>query len=266
MSFRLRFFALHLLASAALLSALLLTLYLGWYQWPGWYLQGAELVVGLLVLVDLGVGPVATLVVASPSKPRSRLRFDMSLIILVQLAAMAYGAHTLWTGRPLYYVFSVSQVDLVSVLDIKPGDAELATSRQVALAPTWNSRVRWVWARVPEDRQELGQLLIERLVMGEDVIYMPQYFHPLAAAASTLKDALMPLDTLRGAPGLEDADYVRRLAGLGQPKESVGLLSIKGNTREGAMLFDRATGAPLAFWPVQVPSGARGGHEAAGNK
>ena len=40
MNFRLKAFGIHLLASVCALSSLLVALYFGWYQWPGWYLTG----------------------------------------------------------------------------------------------------------------------------------------------------------------------------------------------------------------------------------
>jgi hypothetical protein len=256
-SYRGKFFLVHLLGSTLVLSAVLLALYLGWYGWPAWYLEGAELIVGLMVLVDLGLGPIATLVVANPGKARRKLQLDMTLIILVQLSALAYGTHTLWVGRPLYYVFSASQVEVVVAADIEERDVDVARERGNPLAPHWYSTVRWVWARMPEDPQEFGRLLMERLLAGQDVIHMPQYFRPLPEAAATMGQVSVSPRFLLGSSAMTEAQLEQFLAAIGRPEGAVGVLPLAGRTRQGAMVFDRATGEPLAYWPVMVPRPAR---------
>jgi hypothetical protein len=252
MRFRIRAFLWHLAVSSVVLGLLIAGLYLGWYNWPGWYLAGAEFIVGMMVLVDIGLGPLATVVVANPAKPARKLKVDIGLIVLVQLAALIYGTKTLWDGRPLYYVFSASQVDLVQAIAIDPQDTQVALSRGATLVPKWYSRPRWVWARLPDDPDEFKQLLFGRLLLGGDVVTMPQYFHPIAEAVPTMRSAYVQIRSLQGAPEMDDAEYARRLALLGKAEEAVGVLPIVGRAREGAMVFDRATGEPLAYWPVKV--------------
>src|SRR5258706_173674 len=99
MKFRLQAFALHVAGSATVITLVLGALYLGWYRWPGWYLSGALGVVPILAGVDVSLGPLITLLIASPRKPRRSLARDVSIIVAVQLAALAYGAATLWQGR-----------------------------------------------------------------------------------------------------------------------------------------------------------------------
>src|SRR5215469_13939349 len=118
MKFRLTAFGLHLLGSVSALILVLGSLYLGWYRWPGWYLSSVLHVVGIVVMVDLVLGPTLTLIVANPGKPRRELVRDISMIVTVQLAALIYGTVTLWGGRPLYYTFSVNSLELVQASDI----------------------------------------------------------------------------------------------------------------------------------------------------
>src|SRR5215472_15827725 len=103
MRFRLKAFGLHLLGSVSALFLVLGSLYLGWYRWPAWYLAGVLHVVGIVVMVDLVLGPTLTLIVANPGKPRAELARDISIIVAVQLLALSYGSFALWGGRPLYY-------------------------------------------------------------------------------------------------------------------------------------------------------------------
>ena len=79
----------------------------------GWYLTGVQRVLIILVVVDLIVGPTLTFIIANPKKPRRELLRDVAIIATVQILALAYGAATLWRGRPLYYAYFVNRVQMV---------------------------------------------------------------------------------------------------------------------------------------------------------
>src|ERR1700730_11283333 len=110
MRFRLKAFGLHLSASVTVLTLIFGALYLGWYRWPGWYLTGVLHVAPIVAIVDLAIGPTLTLIVANPRKPRRALARDIAAIVIVQLAALIYGAATLWLRRPLSSTFSLGRL------------------------------------------------------------------------------------------------------------------------------------------------------------
>src|SRR5215472_235675 len=143
MRFRITAFALHLLGSAGALTLILGALYLGWYRWPGWYLTSVLHVVGIVVLVDLVIGPTLTLIVANPRKARRVFARDVAVIVTVQLAALVYGTVTLWKGRPLYYTFSADRLEIVQASDLQSGDIAVALRENPSLAPHWYSLPRW---------------------------------------------------------------------------------------------------------------------------
>src|SRR5579863_1559744 len=125
MRFRLQAFTLHLTGSACALTIVLGGLYFGWYRWPGWYLTGVLRVLLIVGVVDLALGPTLTGIIANPRKPRRELARDIAIIVTVQIAALIYGAATLWQGRPLYYAFSVNSLSMVQASDIEPGEIAL---------------------------------------------------------------------------------------------------------------------------------------------
>lgn len=253
MPFRLRASFYHLLASFCLTSLTLATIYAGWYSWPGWYLVGAESVAGIMILVDVGVGPLATLVVANRAKPRRELARDISLIVLVQLAALGYGAHTLWLGRPLYYAFSLDRAEIVTAADFDDEVIRMARLKHAAIIPEWYSRPRWIYAPLPNDPETRGEIIRSAITGGHDVTSRPEYFRPLSEGASAMRERYLPMRSLVGTGGLlSGSDYQSRLQELGRPEADLGALPIDGRSRSGAVIFDRATGQPLAFWPVNA--------------
>ena len=91
---RTRASAIHLVAStvvAALAGALVFFL---WYPLPFREIAGGRELFLLLVAIDVVLGPLITLAVFNPRKPRTELVRDLSVVVLLQLAALAYGLHT----------------------------------------------------------------------------------------------------------------------------------------------------------------------------
>jgi hypothetical protein len=186
-----------LLGSITVLALVLGGLYLGWYRWPGWYLTGALSVVPILVGVDVALGPLVTLVIASPAKSVRELSRDIALIVIVQMTALAYGTHTLWQGRPLYYTFSVDRLEMVQASDLDPGEVAKARQLNASLAPYWYSLPRWVWAPLPQDPQEREAIVASAVGGGDDVIQMPRLFQPWERGLPALREQLQPLDKQR---------------------------------------------------------------------
>ncbi len=242
MEFRLKAFGLHLLGSASALTVVLGALYLGWYRWPGWYLSSVLHVVGIVVMVDLVVGPTLTLIVSNPHKPRRILARDIALIVTVQLAALVYGSVTLWSGRPLYYAFSVSSLDCVQASDIDASEIALALRQNPSLAPHWYSLPRWVWAPLPDDPDEAMHIVNDASFgSGKDVTDMPRYFKPWEQGLPKLRDHLMRLDDIKELNKKEKGYLHARLSAEGLALDERNLLIMWGGSRRVVAVFDPAT-------------------------
>jgi hypothetical protein len=242
MRFRSKAFGLHLLGSASALTLVLGSLYLGWYRWPGWYLSSVLHVVGIVVLVDLVVGPTLTLIVANPRKLRRILARDVALIVTVQLAALVYGTVTLWSGRPLYYAFSTNSLDCVQASDIDASEIALALRQNPALAPHWYSLPRWIWAPLPDDPDAAMQIVNDAtLGSGKDIVDMPRYFRPWDQGLSKLRERLMRLDDIKELNKKEKQYLHGRLAADGLAPDQRNSLIMWGGSRRVVAVFDPAT-------------------------
>lgn len=241
MRFRLKAFGLHLSGSVTLLTLILGALYLGWYRWPGWYLTGALHVVVILGVVDLALGPLLTLIAANPRKPRRALARDIGVIVIVQLAALLYGAATLWLGRPLYYPFSVDRLQIVQASDLEAGEIALARQQNPALAPHWYSLPRWIWAPLPEDPDEAGKIVGSTLFGGQDVVQMPRYFRSWEQGLPKLRQQLARVDDLKGLSKAERGAVRTRMWQLGLAPGERNALLMWGEVRRVLVIFDPGT-------------------------
>jgi hypothetical protein len=196
MKFRLKAFGLHLLASTVALMLIFGALYLGWYRWPGWYLADVSQVVFVMAGVDLVVGPLLTFVIAQAGKPRRVLARDIGVVVVIQLIALIYGTMSIWNGRPLYYAFSETVLQVVQAYDINPGESALARRQKAALAPHWYSLPRWIWVPLPQDSKERERIVASAVSGGDDVISMPRYFKPWEQGLPELRNQLKKVDDL----------------------------------------------------------------------
>lgn len=119
-----RFCILHLAISIfiGLLTAWLI--FFIWYPMPLAKAIGVTKLFGLLLLVDMILGPLLGWLIYKEGK--KTLKFDLIVIILVQILAYGYGMYCLAQGRPLWIVYSQYYIDVVQNKEIESKDLEKA--------------------------------------------------------------------------------------------------------------------------------------------
>jgi hypothetical protein len=241
MQFRLKAFSLHLLASAIALTLILGSLYLGWYHWPGWYLADVTQVVFVMVCVDVVLGPTLTLIIANKNKPRRELVRDIGIIVVVQLCALIYGSVSLWNGRPLYYAFSETVLQLVQAYDIDAAEAEAGRRQNPGLAPHWYSLPRWIWAPLPQNAEESQKIVASAVAGGDDVISMPKYFKPWEDGLPSLRSQLKKVDDVAYFGKNEKTRLKERMKAARLPDDQSNSMTLTGRGHPLLAVFDPAT-------------------------
>lgn len=241
MHFRLKAFGLHLLGSACALTLVFGSMYAGWYRWPGWYLSSVMHIVGIVLMVDLALGPLLTLIVANPRKRSTALARDIGLIVAVQLVALGYGAVTLWMGRPLYYAFSVNSLQLVQASDLQSDEILLGRRLNPQLAPHWYNLPRWVWAPLPQDPSQAAKIAQGTLFGGQDVTQMPRIFRPWEQGLPDLHKQLTTVDQMKYFSRLEKQRLKSRMRRLGLADDQPDTLIFWGGSRRLLAVFDLKT-------------------------
>jgi hypothetical protein len=241
MRFRLKALGLHLLASATALSLILGALYLGWYRWPGWYLANVVHVVMVMVGVDVVLGPLLTFIIARSSKPRRELVRDIAMIVAVQLCALIYGSVSLWNGRPLYFAFSETVLQMVQAYDIDAEESTLGRRQNPDLAPHWYSLPRWIWAPLPKDQKEHERIVASAIGGGDDVISMPRYFQPWDKGLPDLRTQLKKVDDVAYFSKPDKKVLKERMRAAGLATDQLDTMVLTGRGRPLLAVFDRST-------------------------
>jgi hypothetical protein len=241
MKFRFKALGWHFCASTCLLLAVVGALYLGWYRWPGWYLASMLTVLPITVGVDAALGPLMTFIIANPNKPRRELARDIAIIGVVQLTALVYGAQTLWHGRPLYYAFSVGQLEVVQASDLDPAEVAFARQQKLELAPHWYSLPRWIYAPLPADEKKSGDIIRSTITGGSDVTDMPRYFQPWANSFPELRKDLKKVDDWGYFSKKEKTLLKERMQERGFAVDAAATIPLTGRDRPLLAVFDLST-------------------------
>jgi hypothetical protein len=229
----------HLLLSAAVAAAMLAFMLTVWYPRPLFEAAGGDRLIFILVAVDVTLGPLITLIIFKAGK--RGLKFDLAVIAMVQLSALAYGMHTVYLARPVYLVFTRDRFELVSAKDLDPEDLHKATHPEFDHLPL--GRPRYIAALSPSDRNGREKILMSSLG-GKDLQMFPQYYVPYEQEIGNALARAQPLATLLG----RDTERVQRgLESAGRSQEAVKYLPLRASQVDGAVLLDAKTGAPLGI-------------------
>lgn len=173
-----------------------------WYPSPLASAVGVAAITVVLLGVDVVIGPLLTFIVYKPNKPS--LKFDLSVIVALQLSAFGYGVWTLAEGRPVWIVFSVDQFELVQSYQVDQRKIEKAKPEYRSLS--WFGPL-WVAARRANTKEERQVILMESLLAGVDIAQRPEQYVQLVEQADEMRKHAKPLDDLRqyNAPPEVDA-------------------------------------------------------------
>jgi len=90
-----------------------------WYPTPFDKLASGREILLLLIAVDVICGPLLTLIVFDTGKSRRELYGDLSVIAVLQIAALSLGLFTLAQARPVWLAFEGDRFRLVTVPEIQ---------------------------------------------------------------------------------------------------------------------------------------------------
>lgn len=237
----------HLLASTAVAALAALLVFWVWYPYPYGELAGGNGLFRLLVTVDVIMGPLLTFVVFNRAKPRKELWRDLSVIAVLQLAALGYGVHTVYQARPVYLVHEVDRFRVVTAPDIDPADLPQAAETFRAL-PVFGIRV--IGLRPTRDAAESLQSLQSALA-GKDISFMPQRWQELDDAnRAQIRQRAKDLAYLRLKAGASTQALDRMAVDSGVPPERVIALPLVGRRDDWSVIMDSRDLRILGYLPI----------------
>ncbi len=236
----------HLVISALVAAAVAALVFGVWYPSPYDELAGGQGLFWLVIGVDVVCGPLLTLVIFNPAKPRTELFRDVALVVLIQLAALAYGLNSVAQARPVWLAFEGSRFRVVSVPDL--ADQKLEEAPENLRQLSWTGP-KPLGVKLADDTDPEFQQSIFQSLGGLHPSFRPSRWLPYESIATELRVALLPVEQLIAKQPAK-AELIR--AGLkGAKPETVGFLPlVSGDVSDWVVLVQRDTAELMAFLPV----------------
>ncbi len=117
MSKRVKFFIFHLTVSLFITLIAFSLVFFVWYPAPLAKAVGVTHIFLMMLAIDSIIGPMLGLLVYKEDK--KTLKFDLSVIILIQIVALYYGIYSIAQGRPVWLIYSFDRIELVRNNDIQ---------------------------------------------------------------------------------------------------------------------------------------------------
>lgn len=236
----------HFLISLIVIGTIVSLIFWRWDPPALYQVTGAAHLLVILIGVDLVLGPLLTLIVYKAGK--KTLRSDLTVIALVQVAALAFGLHVFWKTRPVYLVAISDRFRLVFANEIDEASRGRAPAAFRGM-PAWGPIT--VAAPLPQDGKRRLEVMLDT-VAGLDISQQPEYFRPYPEGADdTLANALPARRALALAPADVRADWQAAIGG----RDDIAVLPLSSSRGSATILIDRNTGRILGFlsldpWPI----------------
>lgn len=235
----------HLAISLVVISLVGAGLMFLWYGWPLFRLMGAARLLLVLAVVDLVIGPLLTLIVFKPGKPS--LRFDLTVIALLQAGFLAYGLYIMALSRPVFLVALVDRFELVFANELD--DADLAQGERPEFRTRSWTGPRLVGGELGTTSQERYELVMSGLG-GKDIQLLPKQYSDYETVKAALLARAAPMEQLAATSPATRRALEGAAEDLGIPPSSLVTLPIISRRARATMLLDARTGDVLG--PVSV--------------
>lgn len=238
----------HLLISIVIAAVALFVLLRVWYPPPFFVAEGGNELLFILIAVDVIIGPLITLIIFKVGKPS--LRFDLTVIALLQACALIYGVYVMFVARPVYVVLAIDQFVTVRANDLEPED--IAQARDPAFRSLPLTGPRFVAVDIPKDIKEIGRIMAEAQQTGKVVTQLPKYFVPYAQHQKQALAQAQPLEPALQRGGDFAALARQFLNDSGRQAADLKFLVVQMRRGYGAVLVDAETGAIVTLLPPKL--------------
>ena len=183
----------HLWPSLLVLATLAVVILFAWYPYPFRQFGESGKFAWLLILAAVCLAPALTWLVYRPGK--RGLLFDLWVIVIIQLAAVAWGTYSLYQSRPYFMVHSVDRFEVLSKRDV---DVTRVTDSRFLDKPL--AGPIHLYATMPTDPVAFQKFLQEVMFEGKpDLQYRPEFWSLYAEKQKMALEKSHPLEDLRKA-------------------------------------------------------------------
>lgn len=192
MSKRFKFFSIHLALSLFLALIMVCVVFLVWYSSPLAQAVGVTHIFLMLLAIDVIIGPILGVLVYKEGK--KTLKFDLTVIILIQISALLYGMYSLAQGRPAWLAYNVDRFELVRKNEIIEDNISKALPQFQNIS--W-LKPQYVAVQFAKDKNQRNADMFNEVLGGISLAQKPERYVDFAQAKSQIQKRAQVLKLLQ---------------------------------------------------------------------
>lgn len=183
---RFKAFAIHFAISFLIFLVVLYFILVQWYPAPLFTTDGGWRVIQIIIGVDLVLGPVLTLIVFKSGKPG--LKFDLTMIALVQALALSWGIWNTYNERPAAIIYTLNFFTPVPAYQL--AEQGMTAEKLKQFGDDWPILI---YIDVPKEK--ISEILRESMRSGKPLYLQTQYYSKFSKKQhGVLKENSMKLE------------------------------------------------------------------------
>ena len=228
MSKRLKFSLSHLCISLLIALLVIGLVFFIWYPSPLAQAVGVTHIFLMLLAIDMIIGPILGLLVYKEGK--KSLKFDLIVIILLQLSALYYGVYSIEQGRPAWIVFNVDSFELVRKNEIV--DQNIKQAKSQFQQPSW-LKPQFVATEFAKNTQQRNDDMFNEVLGGISLAQKPERY---VAFTQAKEQVLKRAQKLKNLIDFNQKDEVTKI--LQKYPQATAYLPMKANAVDMTVLVD----------------------------
>lgn len=231
MSKRIKFFLSHLSISFLVALFVIALVFFVWYPNPLAKAVDVTKIFLMLLAIDVVIGPILGVLVYKESK--KSLKFDLMVIIIIQISALFYGVYSIEQGRPTWLAYNVDRFELVRKNEIIQDN--IAKAFPQYQQPSW-LKPQYVAVEFSKNTEQRNNDMFAEVLGGVSVAQRPERYVELTQAKTQIQQRALPLRELEQYN--PKAEVEQKLAN--HPKADAWL-PLKANAVDMVVLVNKET-------------------------
>lgn len=231
LSKRQKFFLGHFGLSCFIALAILVWVLFFWYPFPLNKAVGVTHIFLMLLAIDVTIGPFLGWLVYKEGK--KTLKFDLAVIIAIQIAALCYGVYSIAQGRPVWLVYNVDRIELVRNNEIIQDHLDRAQTQ--FQHPSW-LKPQYVGVELAKDANQRGDDLFAEALGGISISQKPERYVEIEKLKQKIQKHAQDLALLLQ---YNDEALVKKI--LTRYPQANAFVPLKANTVDMTVLINKDT-------------------------
>lgn len=228
MSKRLKFFLIHLSISLIIALSVVGLVFFAWYPTPLVTAVGVTQIFLMMLSIDVIVGPLLGLLVYKEGK--KTLKFDLSIIVAIQISALCYGLYSIEQGRPAWLVYNVDRFELVRKNEI--ANQNINQAQPQFRYPSW-LKPQFVATEFAKDAKQRSDDMFIEVLGGISLAQKPQRYVDFAKAKEKVQKRAQKLELLQQYNNKTDVEKI-----LSKYPQATAFLPMKASVIDMTVLID----------------------------